>query len=93
MSITALSSQQLQTLVCTGQARRFSQARQVPCRRCVEFRDGRTKHWALLGQHDPIPTTWDEAERLTQHSSVCLDGRPPRSWDIVAVVERPGGAL
>lgn len=93
MSVATLSPQQLQTLVRTGQVRTFPQERPVPRRRGVEFRDGRAKHWALLGQDDPIPATWDEAEQLTRHSSVCLDGAPPRSWDIVAVVERPGGVL
>ena len=58
-------------------------------RRCVEFREGRARYWALLGAHDPAPTTWDEAERLAT-GSVCLDSARPRNWEVVAVVTRGG---
>lgn len=89
-NIATLSPQQMQTLVRTGQVRTYPRPDR-PKRRCVEFRDGGTRYWALIGDA-PAPQTWAEADQVA--GSVCLDNSCPRNWEIVAVVERPaGGAI
>ena len=72
------------TLLRIGGARTYPRP-DPPLRRAVEFRDGRARYWALIGDAS-ASTTWAEAERVA--GSVCLDNHPPRSREIVAVVER-----
>jgi len=87
-NIATLSPQELQTLIATGVVRTMRQP--IPRRRCVEFRDGGARYWALIGDA-PVPTTWAEADEIA--GSVCLDSSCPRNWEIVAVVERPAGGV
>jgi len=79
-----MDAAQIATLVRTGQVRTYPQP-DKPKRRCVEFRDGGARYWALIGDA-PAPRSWAEAEAVA--GSVCLDNYPPRAWEIVAVVER-----